>query len=1156
MTKRSWIRKLFTRPTRTFRKAPRRTRLNLEQLEDRVMPSTLGSYAFLEGPSAGSDADIVATSGAWTATSNATWLHTSASGTGNGLASLSFDANSGATRTGTLTIAGLTLSVTQAGSTYVAANPVTTLVSSGLNSPAGVAVDGAGNVYIADTGNSAIEEWNATTQQLTTLVSSGLASPQNVAVDGAGNVYIADSGNNAIKEWNATTQQVTTLVSSGLNRPTGVAVDGAGNVYIADYGHSALKEWNATTQQVTTLVSSGLFIPYGVAVDGAGNVYIADYGHNAIKEWNATTQQLTTLVSSGLNTPTDVAVDGAGNVYIADFRNNAIKEWNATTQQVTTLVSPGQLGYGAGIGPGGVAVDAAGNVYIADYGHNALKELVKAYVPGSPVSEPGGVGSDALAAVLPTTQALTGVFAPSSDQSWLTIGTTANGVVNFSFTANTGTVPRTAHITLLGQQITVTQDGSPQFAVTASTPETAGTAFDITVTAEDALGNVTPGYTGTVTFTTSDMGTGVALPSNYTFMAADNGVHTFSALLSDGVTLVTAGSQTVSVTDTVTSITGTSGTITVNPAAASQIVITTQPPRSVTAGIAFGLVAKVEDRFANVETGDNSSQISLVLSTGSFARGSTTLLTVVNGVADFTAEGGGLLVIDTAASYTITASAGTLTSTTSSSFNVVAAAVSQLEITGLPSSSTAGALQPVAVEAVDSFGNIGSGYGGTITFSCTDGLATATFPGTNPPPATALQGFIYTFNAADPAVVTLAVALNTNGLQTITAITNDVPSIQLQISTTVSGATVVPPTAQASQVVPPTGTSAPVTSGNLSAVVSGGNTAQTTLAVAATYNGNPTGTTVVVNGQMLAALAFNDFRVVNPTWATTVTLTLTVPGGVANAQAVYIIDGRWVVAAPQERINSTTIVVTLSASSTPTIFELNGTVFTIAVPVAASSSNTTVGVFPPLASTETLPAVQASFVSSSSLSLTLSPLQQSTISTSQSSNTGGGDGDGSSDADVQKLWDYFSDFWRWMLGTEQPPAGKDIDLAIGLGTGAKATGTDGDTAPKTPGNGAAGAGSKAPATETPEPQLRRNDEARDAFFASALSTTELPNLFPRTFPAPSSSVIEWSPVTTEGERCGSLALLGLPGLGLMLEEIHWQHAPRRRGSHPEPAEAF
>ena len=64
-----------------------------------------------------------------------------------------------------------------------------------------MAVDGAGNVYIADTGNNAIKEWVAASNTVTTLVSSGLIFPHGVAVDGAGNVYIADTGNNAIKEW-------------------------------------------------------------------------------------------------------------------------------------------------------------------------------------------------------------------------------------------------------------------------------------------------------------------------------------------------------------------------------------------------------------------------------------------------------------------------------------------------------------------------------------------------------------------------------------------------------------------------------------------------------------------------------------------------------------------------------------------------------------------------------------------------------------------------------------------------------------------------------------------------------------------------------------------------------------------------------------------
>ena len=301
-----------------------------------ILPS-LGTTSLVEGPASGTDSDMVAPTGAWSATSNASWLHTTSSGFGNGVAVFTFDTNSGPTRSGTLTIAGQTLTVTQAGSSYVPANPLTILVPSGQANARGMAVDGAGNVYIADLLNRAIEEWNATTQAVTTLVSSGLNWPVSVAVDSSGNVYFAaDAG--MIEEWNATTGTVTPLVSSGGN-PTGVAVDGAGNVYIAD-GDNTIKEWNATTQTVTTLVSAGLNNPTGVAVDRAGNVYTAD--SDGLKEWNATTGTVSLLVSSELAGPIGrVAVDSSGNVYIADRWNNTIEEWSATTGTVSTLISSG-----------------------------------------------------------------------------------------------------------------------------------------------------------------------------------------------------------------------------------------------------------------------------------------------------------------------------------------------------------------------------------------------------------------------------------------------------------------------------------------------------------------------------------------------------------------------------------------------------------------------------------------------------------------------------------------------------------------------------------------------------------------------------------------------------------------------------------------------
>jgi len=415
----------------------------------------LGATSLVEGPAAGSASDMVTFPGSWTASSNAPWLHTSSSGSGNGLALFTFDANSGATRTGTLTIDGQTLTVTQAGSSFVSASALTTLVPSELTNPTSVAVDGAGNVYIADRGDNAIKEWNATTQMLTTLVSTGLTSPQGIAVDTAGNVYIADTGDHALKEWDAATQTLSTLVSAGLADPSGVAVDGAGNVYIADAG-GAVDVWNPATQTLSPL------FPDADVNEPAGNVYITDAQGSGIQEWNVATQTLSTVISgSGVNESNGVAVDGSGDIYVATG-GGAIKEWDVATQTFSTLFFPSGSNFAQGL-----AVDGAGNVYIANYGINLIQEVPRAFVSGAAISEMSPAGSDSLPPVLPSSESLSGVFAPSSNQSWLSVGSVAAGIVNFVFTQNAGST-RTADITVLGQPISVTQNGAAPLTVTAA----------------------------------------------------------------------------------------------------------------------------------------------------------------------------------------------------------------------------------------------------------------------------------------------------------------------------------------------------------------------------------------------------------------------------------------------------------------------------------------------------------------------------------------------------------------------------------------------------------------------------------------------------------------------------------------------------------------
>ncbi len=603
-----------------------------------------------------------------------------------------------------------------------------------LFDPAGVAVDGSGNLVIADALNDRVR-----------VVAETSGTFYGVAMT-AGDIYTvagSDTGGQSGDGGPAT--------SAELNFPQGVAVDGSGNLVIADADNNRVR---------VVADSTGTF--YGAAMT-AGDIYtVAGIGTGGSSGDGGP------ATSAELNFPSRVAVDGSGNLVIADTDNNRVRVLaNSTGTFYGAAMTAGDIytvaGTGTGgssgdggpatsaelAGPAGVAVDGSGNLVIADAFNNRIRAVTFTVVTpsittsqqpatatvGSSIADqatltgdnptgtvtfnlynnPNGTGTP----LFTDTENLVGGVATSAGYTTTATGTdywvaTYNGDSNNSTVTN-GTA---------AEPVTVTPAAATHLTVSAPASATARSPFSVTVSAEDQFNDLATTYRGAVHFTTTDAGSGVVLPADYTFTSGDNGTHTFTNLVS----LATAGPQTVTVTDTATSsVTGTSGTITLTPAAATHLTVSA--PASATARSPFSVTVSAEDQFNDLATTYRGAVHFTTTDAGSgvVLPADYTFTSGDNGTHTFT----NLVSLATAGPQTVTVTDTTTSSVTGTSGTItVTAATPTIATAQQPATATAGS--SVADKATVTGGDNPMG---TVTFRLynnPNGTGTPLFTDTEP----------------------------------------------------------------------------------------------------------------------------------------------------------------------------------------------------------------------------------------------------------------------------------------------------------------------------------------------------------------------------------------------------------------------------------------
>ena len=369
--------------------------------------------------------------------------------------------------------------------------------------PAATVFDAAGNLYFVETGNHIVRKFSSA-GVLTTVAGNGvqgfsgdggpataaaLDSPAGLALNSTGDLFIADSHNHRIRKVSATSGVIATIAGTGsagfsgdgaaataaqLDLPVALAINAAGDLYIADTNNHRVRKISAGSGVITTIAGNGVETfagdnglataasidsPNGLALDSSGNLYIADTHNGRVRMVSATTGVISTVAgagftngnvqtysgdgsaatSAGLALPRGLAIDSAGNLYLADSANHRIRRIS-TTGVITTVAGQGTENF-AGDGapavsanldsPRSVALSPAGLLTLADSENQRIRQLDSLPTPGPNIHTIAGLGTTTSSETLSLSGPSVVAYGSGTITATLTTATAATGSVTF-----------------------------------------------------------------------------------------------------------------------------------------------------------------------------------------------------------------------------------------------------------------------------------------------------------------------------------------------------------------------------------------------------------------------------------------------------------------------------------------------------------------------------------------------------------------------------------------------------------------------------------------------------------------------------------------------------------------------------------------------------